>query len=328
MTHLDRLASQHALTLEDPRASGEAILSAMEWIEQNQDHLMAFHRVERFMRACDNVDPGQLADLTPSHVRRRPGLPGFGHRIVALAASVVFLLCVGSLLLWAQGRAQFREVRYATPAGAIRSIHLADGSNITLSGGSSVSVALRRKERTIHLLAGEALFNVSPDRSRPFTVKTENGSVTAIGTAFDVHRAARDTTVTVLHGRVEVLARGEGYVARATLDKAMEVRYSDSGDMGPIRRVDPGLIASWRRGELHFTNTSLASIIDDLNRYSRKPIIIENAALRGIRISGVIDQRAIPEWLGGLPAIADVMIIETQRDIRIRTRPAEKATRV
>lgn len=328
MTYMDKLAAQHALTLHDPEASGEAIHSALDWIEYGGDHLTAFNRVERFMRACDGISQQELARLKLSPMQSIPAVSGFGWKFAALAASILLLVIVGVSFLSMQTSGTFQEARYETQPDTIRSIRLGDGSNITLAGASAVSVSFHANRRSVNLLSGEALFSVAPDANRPFTVQTKNGSTTAIGTAFNIHRGANDTTVTVLHGKVEVLAQGAGYTSRATLDRSMEVRYSSAGEMGVIKHVDPGMIASWRRGEFHFADTPLASVIDDLNRYSTRPIVIEDPSLRQMKISGIVVANGILEWLGSLPAVADVQIIETPRDIRIRARREQKTLNI
>lgn len=328
MTYIDRMAAQHALTLRDAEASGEAIQSALDWIDHDQGHLAAFNRIERFLHACDGIDRDDVAHLAPAPMRPRSLIGGFGWLPVALAASLLMLvIAVGAFLSW-PGSATFQEAHFQTPRDVIRSIRLADGSNVTLAGASAVSISFGEKTRSVRLLSGEALFAVAPDAARTFTVQTQNGTTTAIGTAFNVHRGAGDTTVTVLHGRVEVVASGHGYNSRATLDRAMEVRYSRDGEMSAIRRVDLEAIASWRRGEFRFADAPLASVVEDLNRYSAKPIILDDPALRQMTISGVVTADGILEWLGSLPAIADVQIVETSREIRIRSRRERKVTRI
>lgn len=327
MTHYNMLAAQHHLTLHDSDAPGEAIEAALDWIEQGPDHRAAYDRIERFMRACDDIDPEDLVRLKASPEKPRFALPRLGWRMAALAASILLMVVAGAGFVREQRRHMVQEARFETPLGTAREIQLVDGSNIMLAGGSAVSVSLRGNARTVDLLLGEALFTVAPDKSRPFTVRTQNGSTTAIGTAFNIHRSADEATVTVLHGKVEVLARGPGYTSRATLEEHRQVQYSSAGEMSTIRRVDPDMIASWRRGEFRFTDTPLVAVIDDLNRYSARPIVIEGEALKHVKISGIVAASGILEWLGALPAIMDVQIIETPRVIRIRARVESKTSR-
>ncbi|NML87591.1 hypothetical protein HHL26_00710 [Sphingobium sp. TB-6] len=221
MSYIDKLAAQHILTLHDREADGEAIRSALDWIEHDADHLVAFNRADRFMRVCGGIGRQELARLKLAPMRPELHKLGIGWRMAAIAASMLLLVIADARFLSMEHAEIASEAHFATPSGTIRSIQLADGSNVTLAGASAVEVTFRKEARMVRLLSGEALFTVVPDKNRPFTVRTQNGTATAIGTAFNVHRGADDTTVTVLHGRVEVLALGAGFMSRATLDRAM-----------------------------------------------------------------------------------------------------------
>ncbi|MCG8696066.1 MAG: FecR domain-containing protein, partial [Minwuiales bacterium] len=89
-----------------------------------------------------------------------------------------------------------------------RSIELEDGSTIALGAASSLSVNYSGKRRTVVLEAGEALFEVAKDPNRPFVVLAGNGTITAVGTAFNVRRDADRVVVTVTEGEVEVVQQG------------------------------------------------------------------------------------------------------------------------
>ena len=93
---------------------------------------------------------------------------------------------------------------YATEIGERRSITLADGSTVDLNARSRVRIEFSKKERRVDLLDGQALFQVTKDKNRPFIVSSGDATVRAVGTQFDVYRRTNSTTVTVLEGRVAV----------------------------------------------------------------------------------------------------------------------------
>jgi transmembrane sensor len=127
--------------------------------------------------------------LTP-HLRRR-----------FLAAASCALVLVASGAVWWQTE---RFPSYTTDIGERRSITLADGSTVDLNARSRLRIEFSKKERLVELIEGQALFQVSKDKSRPFIVSSGNATVRAVGTQFDVYRKATGTTVTVLEGRVAV----------------------------------------------------------------------------------------------------------------------------
>jgi transmembrane sensor len=118
------------------------------------------------------------------------------------AASVAFALVIAGAVWWQVHRYPL----YATDIGERRSITLADGSTVDLNARSQLRVEFTNSERRVELVDGQALFQVSKDKARPFIVHSGAATVRAVGTQFDVYRRDSGTTITVLEGRVAVYA--------------------------------------------------------------------------------------------------------------------------
>ena len=82
-----------------------------------------------------------------------------------------------------------------TATGESRTVTLADGSQVNLSGGSAIGVDITSEERRVRLLSGEAFFDVAHDAARPFTVEAGEARIVVLGTAFDVALDPSATTV-------------------------------------------------------------------------------------------------------------------------------------
>ena len=317
MSTIDKLAARHAMALDDPSGCAESVMNAVEWIEASPEHALAFGRANRFMRACGALDDEDRAQVSIDNDTRKAWERLGWLRIAACLGLIV--MAAFAFQLAGMGDSARGET-YATATGQVRAVRLPDGSQVTLAGASAVTVTYSTEARLVELRAGEALFAVAPDASRPFSVRTPSGSATALGTEFDVRSNDGGATVTVLHGRVAVMASGARLTSRALLDKGMQVRFAENGELGPITTVDPTLVASWRTGEFHFTDTPLGEVVKDLNRYSAKPIVIEASEVAGYPVSGSVESSGIAEWLKSLPAIVDIEVVETSRDLRVRAR--------
>ena len=57
------------------------------------------------------------------------------------------------------------EARYTTPLGGFQRVVLSDGSIVQINTDSAVRVVLRKTERDIELVRGEACFEVARDAS-------------------------------------------------------------------------------------------------------------------------------------------------------------------
>ena len=83
-------------------------------------------------------------------------------------------------------------------------VELPDGSIVKLNKNSSITFDSFDQERTVSL-SGEAFFDVI-ESEKPFTVTTEIGSVSVLGTEFNVKSKGDEFDVEVQSGEVEVKA--------------------------------------------------------------------------------------------------------------------------
>jgi len=105
---------------------------------------------------------------------------------------------------------------YSTGIGESRTITMADGSMITLNALSEIRVRYTKAERLIDLRTGQAFFQVAENKDRPFVVRSGFAVVKDVGTQFDVDRASKSTTVTVIEGRVALYSADEASSAFST----------------------------------------------------------------------------------------------------------------
>jgi transmembrane sensor len=226
------------------------------------------------------------------------------HRWAALAA-VVILGC-GTWLGYERWN---RPPVYKTTVGEQRSISLSDGSVIVLNTHSEVRVRMMPLERRIDLISGEAQFHVAKNPNRPFWVSTSDANVRAVGTVFNVRDDRLGTDVAVLEGRVEVSAvpvsaaphertadavstglSAKTAAALLSVDLAAGQRAAVTA-RGIEREAGPTVeaVSGWTERRLVFRNERLADVVAEFNRYRIRPLIIDDAQLADMKISGVFD---------------------------------------
>lgn len=189
-----------------------------EWLRRSPEHLQAYLQVSAHWeenRPGPGVRVGSIEELvalarTEANVvrvqtrrdraGRTAGIDSAANRKwpIALAASLL-AVAVGVPLWW-----HFLHGVYSTGVGEQSTVTLDDGSVVELNTRTRLRIRYTAHRRHIELLAGEALFDVAPDKSRPFTVQSQGAQVLAVGTQFDVYRKKIGTVVTVVEGRVEV----------------------------------------------------------------------------------------------------------------------------
>jgi len=204
-------------------------------------------------------------------------------RHIALAASVVAVGAVAWLFLNRPATLEYR-----TAVGEQHTVFLADGSSVLLNTDSLMRVEFSGHRRHIALLRGEALFNVSHDRSRPFEVRALQGVTTAVGTQFDVEITRGGAAVSVLEGTVTVGGDAIGTSAPAVAVAAGSgVGYSQEGGVSALRPAEVDRIQGWRTQRMVFNDIPLDTALAEYNRYTRTPIVLRDPTLGSRHINGV-----------------------------------------
>ncbi|HEY8095394.1 MAG TPA: FecR family protein [Methylobacter sp.] len=175
---------------------------------------------------------------------------------------------------------------YYTVPGKQLTVVLNDGSRLTLNTDTALAVNLSDKQRNIELLRGEAYFQVSPDKNRPFIVSNGTAKARAVGTAFSVKKTDDDMQVIVSEGTVEVSA--DKADAPALVHINQQVDYQQ-GRVGPVMPTDILETLAWQRGQLIFKQQPLSKVIQEVNRYRSGQIMLLNPKLKERVVSGVFD---------------------------------------
>jgi transmembrane sensor len=258
------------------------------------------------------------------------------RRRLAFAASFIAALVIAAAAFIGYGR-RHEPLTIQTAIGEQRSVTLDDGSVVRMNARSQLRVAFTRGRRDVELLAGEALFDVAKDPARPFVVKNGSTSVRAVGTVFDVNRRGSRIIVTVVAGHVLVASGGadggsidttspaEGGSGGAHLLSTNRIMLKP-GDQATVSGNHaiavlhlPNLAAAtgWLDNLLTFENVPLAEVVEELNRYSPKPIVIEDDDLSNLRISAVIRAGDAAAILRYLQRFEPVQIVTAGDRIRI-----------
>ncbi len=179
-----------------------------------------------------------------------------------IAASIIVLFGVFTFL-------DDNVVTFNTNYGEQQTIALLDGSQVILNAKSTLSYNEDdwSSNRSLEL-NGEAYFKV--EKGSTFTVNTENGSVTVLGTQFDVNTFSDYFEVTCYEGKVRVESLNETYV----LVPGQTVRRIN-GD--PADQWESNVIApSWIAGESSFKSVPIEYVISTLESQYDVTIHAEN----------------------------------------------------
>lgn len=239
---------------------------------------------------------GSLPSATPTRPRHRPR-----HAWAWASAACVALAVALAWFLVPHGTPGDPPQSFATGIGERRQITLADGSVLELDAASEVGVRYHPDRRDIELRHGRAYFQVAHAPDRPFVVDANGILSQALGTRFSVaEHGNRDVTVVVDEGRVQVSARQDGQLRRYLATGNQRIRYSVANGLQPPQAVNAPLATAWRHGAVVYQGEPLASVITDLNRYSRIPVRLQDPALGQLKVTGRWEVAGIDRWIEGL----------------------------
>lgn len=216
------------------------------------------------------------------------GKPQTSRRLL-IGGGVAASLAAGAVAATAAWRFTRDVETYRARLGERRIVRLSDGSKIHLNTASTVEVAMRQDVRRIHLVKGEALFEVAHDAHRPFLVDAGSARLRAVGTAFNVRIREDVVELTVTQGVVAVAQR-EDVVRR------IEAPRITAGDGAVIRSdavaptvLSPDLLrqrTAWQNGVIELDGETLPQAVEEFNRYRGRPIIIGDPRLANLRVGG------------------------------------------
>lgn len=220
-------------------------------------------------------------------------------RLVALAASVVLLATYVLLQINLLGRG----TTYQTGTGERMTATLDDGSSVTLNTASAIRWLGKGCARQVVLERGEVLFDVHSDPHCPFTVLLDTGvSISVLGTRFDAYRyTSGQILVTVLEGSVQINSAHWAQVIKPEQSASVKDR-----NLTITEHANTEQRTAWLKDQVTFNNLPLSEAIQELQRYSKRPIRIADPQLTTLRITGVFSTQDIKGTLSRLALVPSV----------------------
>lgn len=235
------------------------------WLAADPRHLGAYARASAVLSHFDKARA-----LGPDFPAEAAALPRFSRRaaLPAMAAGLVAAAGVGTVAY----NLVFR--RYSTKLGEMRRVTLPDGSTVTLNTASEVVVDFTGDRRSVRLVKGEALFDVTGQGS-PFVVEAGGLRLQAAQASFNVRqRDGRQVEVLVCAGAVDIADGGR--LARLPTETLAFARPSAPASVRKVDGDDVSRRLAWREGLIAFHGETLGEAAQEFGRYSEARILIDD----------------------------------------------------
>jgi transmembrane sensor len=173
-----------------------------------------------------------------------------------VAASVVLIIGI-----W-MGFSKWNNNYFTTIPGKMLSIALPDGSEVILNASSSLS--WKTTEWNISrkvTFEGEAFFKVK--KGSTFEVRTNNNSVTVVGTEFNVFSRKDYFEVKCFKGKVSVVISGEKAII---IEKGKAVKKESKEKPSVQFIMSASDTSGWTKGEYVYNDADLNMVFDEIGR--------------------------------------------------------------
>jgi transmembrane sensor len=340
LTSISEQAAHWSVVFRDAEASAAEKHEFVEWVARGPERVEACLRVAQVHAAVARADvrwPQTSAEdlvrdalaapddsVIALRPRVRPTREEQGRRptlrwVAGLAASVMVAACLGWWFTLS------RPERLQTKVGEQRSVLLVDGSRVTLNTASKIEVRLQAHRRVVELLQGEVLFEVAHDAQRPFDVHAGNVVVRAVGTQFDIDRRPARTAVTVVEGRVALIAADSRTGNLPVLSAGDRMVVGSAGPGSVEHGVNLAETTAWTQHELVFHHRPLGEIADEFNRYNVGRIEIRSPSLREQEVTGTFRSNDVASFVAVLAGIPGVEVVDDQAGGYLVTSNASEA---
>jgi len=225
-----------------------------------------------------------------------------GHaRLVYAAAGIaaMLLIAIGFLTL---SKPQVENKQFTSGSSVSIPLMLSDGSSIVLNRKTSIDYPDKFIGSTREIsIFGEAFFEISPDRDKPFIVHASGVDIKVVGTSFNVEARPESefVRVTVNTGKVQVYPTG---TRDADIDKSgvmlsageMATYSSETGIISRGVNDDLNLL-SWKTGTLTFREARLADVLKALENKYETRFICDSPELLNQRLTARFENESLDE---------------------------------
>ncbi|MGE5566368.1 MAG: FecR family protein [Parcubacteria group bacterium] len=297
---LDHTAARWYSRVRSGAMSAQEEAAFEAWLDADPQHRAAYDAIDLAWGALglvrDHPRVMAMRETLPPEPNRFLARPWVRRAVAACAAAVIAGAGLSAAWLVWRPSDELANQAFRTGVGQKATINLPDGTEVTLNTGTVLRTRADHDRRLVYLDQGQAFFRVAHDKSHPFIVHAAGRTVTAIGTAFDVRVDHGRFSVTLVEGKVRV----EQPVAPAKAPQAAApVRSVQSTDMvagselvaaadqqWTIAPTDIVKATSWVHDQLIFEREPLSQVVDEMNRYSVRKIVIADARVGRTLVSG------------------------------------------
>jgi transmembrane sensor len=267
------------------------------------------------LKYADEFQPAKQVHFFSKYKSRL--LPVAAITLIAMACSLWFFM---------RETTQQNLMEIVSGSGIRKTVILPDGSKVWLNASSKIKfdASMNDKPTRSVYLSGEAFFDVTENKRKPFIIKTDKVAIKVLGTSFNVkaYTGEENTETTLIEGMIEfnLLDRPEQKLILKPHEKLAVNELSKSGFQKQnvkknrqlvIESIKPVTIGnrkyieetSWTENKLVFENETLRELLPRLQRWYNVKIDVKDAQIMDYNFTGVLEKETLEEALSAMKLI-------------------------
>lgn len=345
-------------------ASADEIEILREWIKRDSENQKDFDQYKSIWQLVrrtyrDNEYDAQVAwkklkrSILSSNDVLRPKR-FYLQQLGKIAAIFILAFFSGILTLYfinnrpAKQNQEIAYTEHKVSYGSKSQLILPDGSKVWLNAGSKLRYSLQFNQaiREVYL-EGEAFFDVSKNKNKPFLVKTTDVTIKVLGTAFNVKAYPDEKTIetSVQRGLVQVVSNMPSISGgqkvflhanqKATFDKIATKIENAAVVNKPIEKkvkadtiekaktisvidaVDVTTVSSWKDTRWKIERERLDNLAVKIERRYDVKIIFDDNNLKSYVFSGVLEDESLEQVLNVIKLSAPVNYEVNQKVVKL-----------
>ncbi len=289
------------------QCSEEELVEVNAWMKESEENARQLFRMEeiyhlgKFNQYADRQQMAraekQLYKKLDEEKRKQNKILRM-HRWMKYAAMIAVILVIGGgsgYWLYQNGNNQHMMVAVANE-GIVKEIILPDGTKVWLNNSATLKYPREFSEKARNVyLDGEAYFEVTKNRHKPFTVQSDAMRVRVLGTTFNFKcdKNYRIAEATLIEGEIEV--KGNKEEGQIILAPGQRAELNKNNGRLTVKQVDAKMDAVWHDNLIPFQKADIFTISKALERFYDIKIILSPDMRADKTYSGVLKKKSTIE---------------------------------
>ncbi len=277
-----------------------------DWKEETAENLKIYQEINKIVEEGSNIKDYKDYNVESGYKRFKEQITPKSKSWMMYAAALLLILAGGYFMLNKNTTTESAVPQEYLAETKVSEFALNDGSSVTLNVGSELrELSDFSKIRNVEL-KGEAFFDITPDKEKPFRIHLEEGTfVEVLGTSFNIINDGTNMQVVVESGHVELHADGKvisltkGYAAERV--KGSIVKYRKQKDN----------YLSWKNNTLVYKNTPIATVLTDIGAHFNTELNLSQVILKSdCNLSSTFETKSIDQILSELSKLVQLSYIK------------------